>query len=85
MDSEDEYKSFITEESVKILESCPTLILLCSINNKISIHTNISKEDNKEVILINNNSDSKISINYNSNIHNVNITMNSLNTTQIMK
>ena len=71
MDSEDEYKSLISDESVKTLKSCPTLTL-CTINNKISIHTNISKEDNKEVILINNNSDRKISINYNSNMHNVN-------------
>ena len=72
MDSEDEYKSLISEESVKTLESRPTLILLFSFNNKISTYTNISKEDNKEVILINNNSDSKISINYNINIYNVN-------------
>ena len=72
MDSEDEYKSLISDESVKTLKSCPSLTLLCTINNKISIHTNIRKEDNKEVILINNNSDSKISINYNSNMHNVN-------------
>ena len=71
MDSEDEYKSFISVESVKTLESRLTLMLLCSIN-KISIYTNIKKNDNKEAIPINNKSDSKVSNNYNSNIYEVN-------------
>ena len=75
----------MSEESVKTLESRPTLILLCSINNKIFIHMNINKEDNKEEKLINNKSDSKVFNNYSSNIYDVNAATKSLNTTLIMK
>ena len=49
----------MNEKSVNTLEFRPTLIMLCSINCKISIHTNINKKDNKEAIPINNKSDRK--------------------------
>ena len=46
---------------------------------------NIDKEDNKEAILINNKSDSKVSNSYNSNIYDVDTAIKLQNTTQIMK
>ena len=85
MDLENKYKCFISEESVKILESRPTLKRLFFINSKISIHTNISKNNNIEAIPINNKSERIVSNSNNSNIYDVNATTKSLNTTQKMK
>ena len=85
MDSEDEEMNYINKESLKHLEARSTLVLMSSINNKISIHTNINKDVNRDELIMKKKNDNKDTNNYNNTIYDVNAATKSLNTFQIIK